>query len=57
MITKEKILTLITEEKELYNKYSELCAHYKISPDKLVVAKHSSIVETLEMMIKMLQKH
>ena len=53
MITKDKVLDLISEEKEKQNSYLQLCAHYKVSPDPLILAKHSSKMEILELIIKM----
>ncbi len=56
MITKDKILELITEEKNNYNSYSQLCSSYGIKIDNLAEARHSSKIEILELILKMLIK-
>jgi hypothetical protein len=55
MITKEKLQNLISEEKERFGKYSQLCAHYEAEIDQFIFAKYISRVETLEQMIRILK--
>jgi hypothetical protein len=56
MITREKVLLLIAEEKEQYNSYTQLCTNYNIEPDQIAEARHQSIIETLEAMLKLIGK-
>lgn len=56
MITKDKVLSLIAEEKEQYNLYMQSCAYYNIDPDQLAKARHLSKIETLEVMLKLIGK-
>ncbi len=52
MINREAILLLISEEKEKYATYSQLCTHYKVKQDTIAYARHSSRIETLESLLK-----
>jgi hypothetical protein len=51
MTPKEMILNLITEEKEKFGEYSQLCAQYQIKPDPLAMARHLGILETLQALL------
>lgn len=44
---REYLLSLISEEKERYGVYSQLCAFYQVPPDPMILAKHQTKVETL----------
>ena len=55
MITKEKLLNLISEEKDRFSKYSQICTHYNAEIDQYIYAKYISRVETLEQIVKMLK--
>jgi hypothetical protein len=52
MITKELLLSLISEEKENFSKYSQLCANYQIQTDPLATARHRGKLEILERLLK-----
>lgn len=52
MITKDLILSIISEEKEKFGEYSRLCAHYQIQPDPLALAKHQAKMDTLSFLLK-----
>lgn len=52
MLSKQQILDLITEEKNKYSSYLQLCSYYKVEPDPIVNAKCLTKVETLEFMLK-----
>jgi len=56
VLSKDNILDLISNEKEKFNEYSLLCTHYKIQQDPLAVARYSSTIEALEMILKLLPK-
>jgi len=53
MTPKELLLSLITEERERFGKYSQLCAQYQIQPDPIALARHQA---TLEILQKLLQE-
>ena len=53
MLIKEVLLSLISEEKENFGKYSQLCAAYQIQPDQLAIARHQGRVESLQHMLQM----
>lgn len=53
MLIKEALLTLISEEKEFFGKYSQQCAVYQIQPDPLAVARHQGKLEILQRLIQM----
>jgi hypothetical protein len=52
MTPKELLLSLISEEKELFGEYSQLCAQYQIQPDPIALAKHQAILETLQKLLQ-----
>jgi hypothetical protein len=52
---KEKLQSLISDEKDRFSRYSQLCAHYCVQPDQLIVAESSTIIATLELVIKTLK--
>ena len=52
MYTREFILKLITEEKELFSEYSQLCARYQSQPDMIIVAKHQAKIEVLQKILQ-----
>lgn len=53
MLTKEVLLSLISEEKENFGKYSQLCATYQVQPDQLATARHQGRVEILQRLLQM----
>ena len=53
MTPKEYLLSLISEEKERFGEYSQLCAHYQIPADPIALARHQA---TLEILQKLLQE-
>jgi hypothetical protein len=52
MITREDILALITEEKELFAEYSKACTRYKITQDPIAIAVKDGKIELLQMLLK-----
>ena len=52
MTPKEKLLSLISEEKEQFGEYSQLCAIYQVKPDPIVVARHQAKLEVLETLLQ-----
>lgn len=56
MITREKVLELITAEKERFGSYAILCSQYQEEPDPLITARHASKVEALESVLKMMTR-
>lgn len=56
MISKDKIISLITKEKDQYNLYIQLCSFYQIDPDPIATAKHSSKLEALELVLNQITK-
>lgn len=51
MTPKELLLSLISEEKERFGQYSQLCALYLIPPDPLVIARHQGKLEVLQCLL------
>jgi len=49
---KEIILSLIAEEKDNFNKYSQLCSIYQVPTDPLVVARSQGRLEILQLLLK-----
>ena len=45
---------MITEERNKYSSYVQLCAFYKIEPDPIATNKCLSKVEILETILKMM---
>lgn len=52
MTPKEKLLSLISEEKEQFGEYLQLCAIYQVKPDPIVVARHQAKLEVLETLLQ-----
>jgi hypothetical protein len=52
MITKEILLSLISEEKDNYNKYVTSCANYQIQPDALATARSHGRLEILQRLVQ-----
>lgn len=52
MITKEILLKAISEEKDKYNKYIQLCNFYDINPSEIAEIKCNTRVEVFEFIIK-----
>lgn len=52
MVTREILLALISEEKEKFSNYSQLCAQYQITPDPIAVAKSQATLEILQRLLK-----
>lgn len=52
MTPKELLLSLISEEKERFGEYSQLCAHYQTQPDPIVLAKHQAKLEILQHLLR-----
>jgi hypothetical protein len=52
MTPKEYLLFLISEEKERFGGYSQLCAHYQIQPDPIALARHQATVEILRKLLR-----
>ena len=48
MVTRERLLALIAEEKENYSKYFQLCTFYQIQPDPLAQANHRGKLQILQ---------
>ena len=51
MTPKELLLSLITEEKERFGGYSQLCAQYQVHPDPIALVRHQTILETLQKLL------
>jgi hypothetical protein len=49
---KEVLLALISEEKESFGKYTQLCAQYQVQPDPIVIARHQGKVEILQKLLQ-----
>lgn len=56
VIQKDKILEIITEEKEKFNLYSQLCVYFKIDQDVIAVARHQAKIEVFEFILKWIQQ-
>ena len=52
MTPKELLLSLISEEKERFGEYSQLCAHYQVQPDPIVLARHQAKLEILRQLLQ-----
>lgn len=52
MWSKQQLLDLITEERNKYSTYMQLCTYYAIAPDRVAIAKSSSKIDTLECLLK-----
>ena len=52
MITKENLLTLISEEKNVFAQYSQSCAQYQIDLDPLAEARHRGRLEALQALLQ-----
>lgn len=48
---KEFLLALITEEKENFARYTQLCAQYQTQPDPLAQARHQGKMEILQRLL------
>ena len=49
---KELLLALISEEKENFGKYTQLCALYQIQPDQMAIARHQGRLEILQKLLQ-----
>lgn len=49
---REYLLSLISEEKESFGKYTQSCAQYQIQPDPLALIRHRSRLEILNKLLK-----
>ncbi len=54
MLHKDHLLDLITEEKNKYASYAQLCSFYKVDIDPIVSAKCLSKIEILEHLLKLM---
>lgn len=54
MLSREKVLELIAEEKDKYSSYLQLCAFYKIEPHPIAYAKCLAKTEILEHILKLI---
>lgn len=52
MTPKELLLSLISEEKERFGEYSQLCALYQIPPDPIAIARHQGKLEVLQQLLR-----
>ena len=52
VIPREMLLDQITEEKENFSRYSQLCALYQIMPDPLAIARHQGKIEILQILLQ-----
>jgi hypothetical protein len=52
MTLKELLLSLISEEKERFGQYSQLCATYQIQPDPIATARHQGKLEILQRLLR-----
>jgi hypothetical protein len=52
MTPKEFLLSLISEEKERFGEYTQLCAIYQIQPDPIAMAKHQAKLEILQTLLQ-----
>lgn len=52
MTPKELLLSLISEEKERFGEYVQLCALYQIQPDPIAMARHQGKLEVLQMLMQ-----
>lgn len=50
-VSRSIIMSLLTEEKERYSSYLQLCAHYQVNPDTMVTAASKAKIETLEQLL------
>ena len=48
MTPKELLLFLMTEERERFGRYSQLCAQYQVQPDPIALARHQTTLEILQ---------
>ena len=48
MTPKELLLFLMTEERERFGRYSQLCAQYQVQPDPIALARHQMTLEILQ---------
>ena len=53
--TVDIIRNLMTEEKERYSAYQQLCTQYQVSPDELVLFRHQGKMEAFGEMLKALK--
>ena len=51
MTPKEFLLSLISEEKERFGRYSQLCALYQVQIDPLAQARHQGKLEVLQKLL------
>ena len=51
---KETLLLMVSEEKELFSKYSQLCVTYQIQTDPIATARHKGRLEALQDILKMM---
>jgi hypothetical protein len=51
-ISRDQILSLISEEKERFAKYSELCSQYQVPPDPVAAANKDGKLEILQLLLK-----
>src|ERR1700722_10978859 len=47
MITRDVLLSFISEEKDKYSEYSQKCANYQVQPDPLVTARYQGRLDIL----------
>lgn len=52
MTPKEFLLSLISEEKERFGQYSQLCALYQVQIDPLAAARHQGKLEVLQCLLR-----
>lgn len=51
MLSRDDLLNLISDEKNKYSSYLQLCQYFKVKADPLVTLRHQSQIETLEMVL------
>lgn len=52
IISREKLLDIVAEEKETYIKYLQSCAKYQVNPDPLATSKHHGMMEILNRLLQ-----
>jgi hypothetical protein len=52
MLAKEALMVLISEEKDNFSRYSQLCTTYQVQTDPLVMARHQGRLEILQRLLR-----
>jgi hypothetical protein len=57
IIDKDILQNIISDEKERLSRYQQLCSAYQVSPDREVLLKSQTKIETIKMIIGLLSKN